>query len=436
MKGGHEEASVDVAVIGAGAAGLATAIFAARRLGPGHVLLLDAASRPGAKILVSGGGRCNVTNREVVDRDFSGGPPHLVRRVLRAFTADDTVAFFREIGVTLHEEEHGKLFPDSHKARTVLEALLVEAARRGVDLRAGRRVTGLRQEGNRFVVAVDSARWRARRVVLATGGLSLPKTGSDGGGYGFAGSLGHTLVPATPALVPLVLEGRFHEGLSGVAQEVEVKLVAVGARPIHVRGSLLWTHFGASGPAILDVSRHFLRARLEGREPRLFANLLPDLAPDTAEELLLESSRRRPRAGVGAALEGRLPASVVEALCQEQGLTGTAPLSQVPRETRKRLVSGLTARELVVRDSRGYNFAEVTAGGVPLEEVDLRTMESRRCPGLHLVGEILDVDGRLGGFNFQWAWSSAYVAAQALAAAGEEAAIMRPVVATTPASPE
>jgi len=255
--------------------------------------------------------------------------------------------------------------------------------------------------------------------------LSLPKTGSDGGGYAFVGSLGHTLVPATPALVPLVLEGRFHEALSGVAQEVELKLVAVGARPIHVGGSLLWTHFGASGPAILDVSRHFLRARLEGREPRLFASLLPGLAPDAAEELLLDASRRRPRAGVGAVFEGRLPASVVQAVCEEQGIASAAPLSQVPRETRKRLVSGLTARELIVRDSRGYNFAEVTAGGVPLEEVDLRTMESRRCPGLYLVGEILDVDGRLGGFNFQWAWSSAHVAAQALAA-GEEAAIMRP----------
>lgn len=423
-----EDPSTDVVVIGAGAAGLATAIFAARLLGPGRVLLLDGAARPGAKILVSGGGRCNVTNRVVVDRDFSGGPSHLIRRVLRAFTADATVAFFREIGVALHEEEHGKLFPDTHKARTVLDALLVEAGRRGVGLRVGRRVTGVRREPGGFSVTGGAVPLHAGRVALATGGLSLPKTGSDGGGYAMAESLGHTLVPPTPALAPLVLEGDFHQGLSGVAQDVELKLVAAGARPVRVQGALLWTHFGASGPAILDVSRHFLRARLAGRGPRLFANLLPGLGPDAAEGLLLEASRRRARVGALGALEGRLPGSVLQALCREQGITAATPLGQLSRETRKRLVSGLTARELVVRDSRGYNFAEVTAGGVPLEEVDLRTMESRRCPGLYLVGEILDVDGRLGGFNFQWAWSSGFVAAQALAA-GREAAIMRPAVA-------
>ena len=412
---GEGEPSVDVAVVGAGAAGLATAIFAARRLGPRRVLLLDGATRPGAKILVSGGSRCNVTNRVVTDRDFSGGPPHLVRRVLRAFTADETVGFFREIGVALHEEEHGKLFPDTHKARTVLDALLVEAARRGVDLRVGRRVTGVRPLGNAFALAAGNESWRAGRIVLATGGLSLPKTGSDGTGYAMVRSLGHTLVPATPALVPLVLEGRFHEGLSGVSQEVDLKLVATGSKAFHLRGALLWTHFGASGPAILDVSRHFLRARLLGREPRLFANLLPDLGPEGVADLLLQAVRRRPKAGLGSILEGRLKASVIQAVCQEQGTLAAASLSQLPRETRQRLVAGLAARELVVRDSRGYDFAEVTAGGVPLEEVDLHTMESRHCPGLHLVGEILDVDGRLGGFNFQWAWSSASVAARGLA---------------------
>ena len=407
-------APVAVAVVGAGAAGLATAIFAARRLGPGRVLLLDGAARPGAKILVSGGSRCNVTNRVVVDRDFNGGPAHLVRRVLRAFTADETVEFFREIGVALHEEEHGKLFPDTGKARTVLDALLVEAARRGVDLRGGRRITGLRRDGTAFVVATENESWRAERVVVATGGLSLPKTGSDGGGYEMVRRLGHTLVTPTPALVPLVLEGGFHQGLSGVAHEVDLKLAATGARPVHVRGALLWTHFGASGPAILDMSRHLLRARVLRREPRLFANLLPDLRPDAVADLLVEAVRRRPKAGLGSVLEGRLPVSVIQAVCREQGIVVAAPLSQLPRETRQRLVSGLAARELVVPDSRGYDFAEVTAGGVPLEEVDLRTMESRLCPGLHLVGEILDVDGRLGGFNFQWAWSSAQVAARGL----------------------
>ena len=418
MSGSTVPEAAEVVVVGAGAAGLATAIFAARSLGPGRVVLVDGAKHPGAKILVSGGARCNVTNREVVDRDFNGGPAHLVRRVLRAFTVEQTLEFFREIGVALHEEEHGKLFPDTHKARTVLDALLVEAARRGVALRVGRRVTGLGRENGAFQVSAAGESWRAARVVLATGGLSLPKTGSDGGGYALARSLGHTVVPTTPALVPLVLDGSFHDSLSGVAQDVVLTLKATGLKGLRVQGALLWTHFGASGPAVLDVSRHYLRARLEGREPRLFASLLPELGPQGLEDLLKEAMHRRPKAGLGTALERRVPQSVIQAVCQEEGTSAAAPLSQLPRESRQCLVDGLVARELVVRDSRGYAFAEVTAGGVPLVEVDLRTMESRVCPGLHLVGEILDVDGRLGGFNFQWAWSSGRAASRGLAAGG------------------
>ena len=417
-------------VVGAGAAGLATAIFAARRLGPGRVVLLDTARRPGAKILVSGGGRCNVTNREVTERDFSGGPPHLVRRVLRAFTAADAVAFFRDMGVVLHEEEDGKLFPDTHKARTVLDSLLVEAARRGVELRGGVRVDGVERDGEErgqgaFVLRAGGALLRAQRVVLATGGLSLPKTGSDGGGYTLARRLGHSLVPTLPALVPLVLEGHAHEALSGVSHPVELRLCSGRARPTRIRGAMLWTHFGVSGPAVLDVSRHLLRARLEGERPRLVANLVPDLDGAQLGELLVSGARQRPRAGLRSVLEGKLPVSLLEAVATEVEVALSRPVGQLPREHRRRLVLALTERELAVRDSRGYNFAEVTAGGVPLAEVDLRTMESRKCPGLHLVGEILDVDGRLGGFNFQWAWSSGFVAGEAIAAA-HTPAIMRP----------
>jgi predicted Rossmann fold flavoprotein len=419
-----------VVVVGAGAAGLATAIFAARRLGPGQVVLLDTARRPGAKILVSGGGRCNVTNREVTERDFSGGPSHLVRRVLRAFTAADAATFFRGMGVALHEEEDGKLFPDTHRARTVLDSLLVEAARRGVELRSGVRVDGIerdaegRDQGD-FVLQAGGAVFRARRVVLATGGLSLPKTGSDGGGYALVRRLGHSLVPTTPALVPLVLEGHGHEALSGVSHPVELRLRGGSSRAASIRGAMLWTHFGVSGPAALDVSRHLLRSRLEGEDRRLVANLLPGEDAAGLARRLVEEARQHPRAALRRVFEGRLPASVLEAVAAEVDAALSLPIGQLPRERRQRLVSALTERELAVRDSRGYNFAEVTAGGVPLAEVDLRTMESRKCPGLHLVGEILDVDGRLGGFNFQWAWSSGFVAGAAIAAA-HAAAIMRP----------
>jgi predicted Rossmann fold flavoprotein len=403
-----------IAIVGAGAAGLATAIFAARRGAAGPIVLLDGAARPGAKILVSGGSRCNVTNAAVGERDFSGAPPHLVRRVLRAFGVAETVAFFREIGVPLHEEEQGKLFPDANRSRVVLEALLAEVERRGVTLRAGERVEEIVRGERGFGVRTTRGEVPAHRVVLATGGLSLPKTGSDGHGLRMAETLGHSVVPTTPALVPFVLSGAFHAPLSGVAQEAELAVRAGGRIVDRRSGSLLWTHFGVSGPVVLDVSRAFLRARLEGGAPALEASLLPGRDFAAVEGALVRLAAESSRLSVPRALSRWLPSAVADAVAAEQSLT-QATLGQLRREARRQLVQGLVARVLPVVDSRGYGHAEATAGGVPLAEVDSRTMESRRSPGLFLVGEMLDVDGRIGGFNFQWAWSSAWVAAGGLA---------------------
>ncbi len=402
-----------IGIVGAGAAGLATAIFAARRGAAGPIVVFDGAARPGAKILVSGGARCNVTNATVTEADFSGARPHLVRRVLRAFGVAETIAFFREIGVPLHEEEHGKLFPDANRSRVVLQALLDEAARRSVVLRAGERVRAVEPRGAGFAVRTAREEIPAARVVLATGGLSLPKTGSDGHGLRMAESLGHSIVPTTPALVPLVLAGSFHAPLSGVAHEVELVVRARGGTVDRRAGSMLWTHFGVSGPVVLDASRAWLRVRLAGREPTLEANLLPGRDFATAEGDLVRLSAATPRLTVARALSRWLPAAVAEAVGREAGVAET-PLGRLRREERRALVRGLVSRTLPVVESRGYDFAEATAGGVPLAEVDTRTMESRRRTGLFLVGEMLDVDGRIGGYNFQWAWSSAWVAAGGL----------------------
>jgi predicted Rossmann fold flavoprotein len=407
-------AALVIAIVGAGAAGLATAIFAARRGATGPIVLFDGAARPGAKILVSGGSRCNVTNAVVTEADFCGAPPHLLRRILKAYGVEETVAFFRELGVALHEEEHGKLFPDANRSRVVLQALLDEAARRGVVLRAGERVQTVDASAGGFVVRTAREELMAARVVLATGGLSLPKTGSDGQGLRIAEAFGHSVVPTTPALVPLVLAGSFHAPLSGVAQEVEVAVRAAGKTVARRTGSLLWTHFGVSGPVVLDVSRAWLRARLEGLEPTVEVNLLPGREFGAVEGELVRLSAATSRLGVGRVLSRWLPGAVAEAVAREAGVGETA-LGRLRREERRALVHGLVSRALPVADSRGYDFAEATAGGVPLAEVDTRTMESRRRTALFLVGEMLDVDGRIGGFNFQWAWSSAWVAAGGLA---------------------
>jgi predicted Rossmann fold flavoprotein len=411
--------SCDVAIVGAGAAGLAAAIFARRASPSLNVLLLDGAVKPGAKILVSGGGRCNVTNTRVAETDFWGGKRTLVRRVLRGLPVDETVAFFRDLGVPLHEEAGGKLFPDSNRARDVLEALLTGLRAAGVVLSPGTRVHSVARTESGFSLETSRGPLRARQVVLATGGRSLPKSGSDGGGYEIARALGHTLVAPVPALAPLLLDAgtaySIHHGLSGIAIDSEIAIWIEGAIATRLQGALLWTHFGVSGPVVLNASRHWARARLEGRGVRLTPNMHPHERFEDVEARWIAAAAGRPRASVRAILAADLPDAVAVAALGVLGIPIELTAAELTRDDRRRLVHALVEWPLPVTDTRGYNFAEVTSGGVELTEIDPSTMESRVCPGLFLVGEILDVDGRIGGFNFQWAWSSAFIAGRSLA---------------------
>ena len=401
---------------------MATAIFT-RRLNPGlHVVLVEGSRKPGAKILVSGGSRCNVTNTVVSEEDFWGGRRSIVRRVLRALPVDETVAFFRDIGVSLNEEPDGKLFPDSNRARDVLAALVREVSACGVTLLADHRVHAIERTVRGFRVATSHGAVDASRLVLATGGRSLPKSGSDGAGYAFAEQLGHSVVVTTPGLVPLTLDGAsgFHAALSGVSHPAELAVWVDGRIAIRLTGSLLWTHFGISGPVALNASRHWLRAHGDGRSAAISVNFYPGLTFDDLDRHLTSAARARPRMAIETAIatgggEIRpLPSSLVRTVLSGLRIAGSMPLSQLAREDRRLLVRALTERPLPVSGTRGYNYAEVTAGGVALTEIDPATMESRVCKGLYLVGEVLDVDGRIGGFNFQWAWSSARAAARGL----------------------
>ena len=408
----------DVAIVGAGAAGLATAIFTRREDPALDVIVLDGAPKPGAKILVSGGSRCNVTNAVVTDTDFWGGRRTIIRRVLRGLSVDETVALFSDLGVSLHEESGGKLFPDSNKARDVLDALLRGVENSGARLIAGTRVESVRREGKAFALETSRGRVCARAVVLATGGRSLPKTGSDGAGYAFARALGHTLVPQTPGLAPLVLDPNtpysIHAELSGIAVDGEITVWIDGAIATRLTGALLWTHFGVSGPLVLNASRHWARARVEQRGVRLTLNLHPRERFEDVDARWVRTAAARPRGTVRGTLAADMPDALASAVLRVLDIDPERPLADLTRDDRRRLVHALTEWPLPVTDTRGYNYAEVTAGGVDLAEIDPASMESRICPGLFLVGEILDVDGRIGGFNFQWAWSSARLAGQAL----------------------
>jgi predicted Rossmann fold flavoprotein len=416
----------DILIIGAGAAGLATAIFTQRFSGGRSLILLEAARRPGAKILVSGGGRCNVTNARVAETDFWGGRRSFVRRVLRAFPPERAIAFFADLGVPLHEEADGKMFPDTQRSRDVLAALLASASGPRLTLLADRRVEDVRTTSNGFQVITSGGVIDAATVVLAAGGQSLPKSGSDGSGFELARRLGHAVVPPTPGLVPLVLDDNdaaMHRELAGVAHDVELTIRVNTGRRERITGSMLWTHFGISGPAALNASRHWLRAALEGHEASLTASFCPGETFERVDRAWTALASTRPRASVHGALAQSVPASVASALLRRLDLAPSTPLAHFTRADRHRLVQALTEWPLHVVRSRGYTYAEVTAGGVSLDEIDASTMASRVCPGLFLVGEVLDVDGRIGGFNFQWAWSSAYVAAAALAGRHQETAM-------------
>ncbi len=416
--------TADVVIVGGGAAGLAAGVFAARAVARQEptgqrrprILIVDGARTLGAKILVSGGSRCNVTNTHVEASDFWRGGSAFVRQVLKALPVSRTIAFFEEIGVALKEEPLGKLFPVTNKSRTVLDALVAETLRLNVDIQTSCRVTGLRQDGAGWSLETSAGSIAARRVVLAAGGLSLPKTGSDGLGYELARGHGHTIVTPVPALEPMILGGDFHSPLSGIAHEASIRIDRPGDKAIDLRGSLLWTHFGISGPLALNASRFMRRAKAEGTPLAMRLSFVPGRSADEVDRHLIAATRDRPQHNTSTEIARAFGLAQAVALrLVETGLGRDEALRRLTREQRRALVLALTASPLEVVDGRGYNFAEVTSGGVSLDEVNPKTMESRLRPGLYFVGEILDVDGRIGGFNFQWAWSTGKVAGEAIA---------------------
>lgn len=408
----------DVAVVGVGAAGLFAATWAGRAQAtagkPTAVVGIDGARKLGAKILVSGGGRCNVTHWRVDERDFAGSSAPAIRKVLGRFPVERTVAFFASSGVTFYREaDTGKLFPESDSARSILQALLHEANAAGATLLYPAKVTHIEREREGFRLETSAGAVSARSVILATGGKSLPKSGSDGSGFALATMLGHSITaPVVPALVPLVLPAdHFIRALTGLALPCRFTLLSAKGKPVATSmGSTLCTHTGLSGPATLDISRHWLVSRATDPGARLLLDWLPELSETDVEQMLLACGAK----GALSVLRKHLTDRLAQHLC---AAAAAPPTGDLPREARRRLVTAVKGMELPVVGDRGFTIAEATAGGVPLAEVRLDTMESRICPGLHFAGEILDVDGRIGGFNFQWAWASAFVAGSAAARA-------------------
>lgn len=409
------DADLPIVVVGAGAAGTMAAIFAAR--GGRRTLLVERTRDGGRKILISGGGRCNVLPSRVdADRYFTESSRNSMKKMLLSWRLEQQRRFFEEeVGIRLVlEPETGKLFPESNRARDVRDGLLALARRGGAETVFDTCVAGLRppSDGEPWKVLIDGGREiEAAAVILATGGLSVPATGSDGTGMRIVRQLGHGMHDTYAALTPLTADPAVHAPLAGISLEVTIDApMAKGS--LQARGGFLFTHRGYSGPTVLDVSHLAVRSARGGgpRQP-----VLVQWTPMDArgwEALLLESGPGT----VGSLVRRQLPHRLADTLLEESGVDPERTRSQLRRDERARLVEALARYPLPWTGDEGYKKAEVTGGGVPLGEVDPRTGESRVVPGLFLCGEILDCFGRIGGYNFFWAWATGRAAGLGAAA--------------------
>jgi predicted Rossmann fold flavoprotein len=388
---------VDVAVLGAGAAGMMCALEAGRR--GRRVVLLDHAERVGKKILISGGGRCNFTNVHTRPENFLSENPHFAKSALARFTPADIIAMVEQHGIRYHEKTLGQLFCDrsAHDFVTMLER---ECANAGVRTIVGARILSVIREGH-FIVETAETSFTADAVVVATGGLSIPKMGATGFGYSLAEQFGLRIVDCRPGLVPLVFSPEDRDqwcNLAGVSAEV-VATAGAPKRRASFQEKMLVTHRGLSGPAILQASSYW----------RPGEGITLDLAP-TLEIMapLLTRNARRDAAAAVLALRAVLPARMAErwlAIHQPPDWTNASVTA---------MEQSLHTWHITPAGTEGYAKAEVTAGGVDTAELDAKTMQSRKVPGLYFIGEVVDVTGWLGGYNFQWAWASGASAGRAV----------------------
>ncbi|EML2226100.1 MULTISPECIES: NAD(P)/FAD-dependent oxidoreductase [Enterobacteriaceae] len=393
----------DAIVIGAGAAGMFCAAQAGQ-LGC-SVLLLDNGKKPGRKILMSGGGRCNFTNMYVEPAAYLSQNPHFCKSALARYTQWDFIELVGKYGIAWHEKTLGQLFCDD-SAEQIVNLLLSECEKGGVQIRLRSEILSVERDEQGYRLQVNGETLAAKKLVIASGGLSMPGLGASPFGYKVAEQFGLKVLPTRAGLVPFTLHKPLLEQLQ-VLSGVSVPATITAENGTLFRENLLFTHRGLSGPAVLQISSYW--------QPGEFVtvNLLPDC---DLEAFLNEQRGDHPNQSLKNTLAMQLPKRLVECL-QQLGQIPDVTLKQLNVRDRQTLVETLTAWRVQPNGTEGYRTAEVTLGGVDTNELSSRTMEARKAPGLYFIGEVMDVTGWLGGYNFQWAWSSAWACAQALAEA-------------------
>ena len=390
--------TVDALIVGAGAAGMMCAIAAGRR--GRRVLVIEHANRVGKKILMSGGGRCNFTNTGATPANFISANPHFCKSALARYAPGDFIGMVERHGIAYHEKELGQLYCDD-SSKQIVRMLLDECAAAGVRIETNCSITRVRHEDAAFRVDTARGEFHAPALVVASGGLSIPSMGASGFGYELARQFGHNVLATRAGLVPLTLSGKHQErlaDLAGVALPVEARCNGAA-----FRNFMLITHRGISGPAILQISSYWN----PGDDLRL--DLLPD---GDAFAWLRAQQLERPAAELRGVLGERMPKRLAQRLCEHW--LSSKPLRQFREAELRDIASQLSDWPLIASGTEGYRTAEVTLGGVDTDELSSTTMQSRRVPGLYFVGEVVDVTGWLGGYNFQWAWASGHACGEAV----------------------
>lgn len=392
------------------------AAISAARLGA-HVTILEKNQRVGKKILATGNGRCNFTNVNAGYSCYSSENPGFVQKALSDFTASDAISFFEELGIQHKVEEMGKVFPMSDQASSILDVLLYELNRLGVNIICDSNVVDIIPENGSFILKTkDGNKYRGDSVVLAPGGKAMPSSGSDGYGYDLALKLGHTMTDTFPALVQLMLEGDYFKRIDGVKFIGTAEIIDNNGSVIKDRGDILFTNYGVSGPPVLQISRKAGELLKSGKQATLKISILDTMSKEEVTDLIDRRFKTDLNKTVEFSFVGLINKRLIPVVLLQAGISDLKrPVSGITSKERDRIAEILTDWRFNIRGTKSWPSAQVTAGGINTREIEENTMESLLVKGLYFAGEIMDVDGMCGGYNLQWAWSSGFIAGRSAA---------------------